>query len=123
LITNARKYSCQSSKREWEKTGGKSVFSFLDITPTLTALLASHNFCFRASQGFVSNIEAQRLLSDGRSQPTRLQFARLALMRDFLLNFGCKETSNGKNKKVNLGKLRNIMGEISLFWVKIVCFG
>ena len=75
LQTNARKYSCLSSKREWEKTGGKSVFSFLGSVPTLTTLLASLNFCFHISQEFASNVFAIRLIPNGRSQPTRLQLA------------------------------------------------
>lgn len=75
MKTNARKYSCQSSKREWEKTGGKSVFSFLGSVPTLTTLLASLNFCFHISQEFASNVFALRLIPNGCSQPTRLQLA------------------------------------------------
>ena len=88
----------KSSKREWEKTGGKSVFSFLGSIPTLTALLASLNFCFHTSQDFASNVFAIRLIPNGRSQPTRLQLAcpaptgtigqpikLAAKVRDFLL--------------------------------------
>lgn len=75
LQTNARKYSCLSSKREWEKTGGKSVFSFLGSVPTLTTLLASLNFCFHVSQEFASNVFALRLIPNGCPRPTRLQLA------------------------------------------------
>jgi len=52
----------KSSKREWEKTGGKSVFSFLDVVPTLIALLALLNLCFHVSQNSVSNVRALRLI-------------------------------------------------------------
>ena len=122
LQTNARKYSCLSSKREWEKTGGKSVLSFLDIAPTLSALLTLHNFCFRASRRSVSDIETIRLLSGGCSLPNGATVRSHRPKERLYRNFGSKVTLFLRNREktkfffisfVNFGRNTHITLSIS----------